>query len=183
MPMTIARRYARALAEAAESHYSGIMEALDAFAGIYRESPELREALDSPLVSVQQKSNILKAILERLQVSTLAGNFLHVLLAHYRLGLLDEIRAAFKSLVNERLGIVQMTLISASPLSGEQQKALHESFGELTHQKVDIEYRVDPDLLGGIRAEIKSTVYDGTVRGYLDRMREQLEAGRIGSAL
>lgn len=185
MPMAIAHRYARALAEAvgAQGNYSAIRDSLDAFAGIYRESAELREAFDSPMVSTQQKNHILEAILQRLAVPTLAGNFLHVLLAHYRLNLLDEIRAAFQSIVNERLGIVQMTLVSASSLSGEQQEALRESFGELTHQKVDVQYQVDPSLLGGARAQIKSTVYDGTVRGYLDRIREQLETGRVGSAL
>ncbi|MGH9327340.1 MAG: ATP synthase F1 subunit delta [Terriglobia bacterium] len=177
MPMAIAQRYARGLAEAAgaQKDYSGITKALEAFAGIYRESAELREVFDSPAVFFRQKNNVLAAILDRLQVPAIAGNFLHVLLAHYRLNLLDEIRNAFQRLANERLGIVQMTLVSASPLSVEQQEALRESFGEITQQKVDVKYQVDPSLLGGAKAQIRSTVYDGTVRGYLDRIRERLE--------
>ncbi|MGH9469107.1 MAG: ATP synthase F1 subunit delta [Terriglobia bacterium] len=179
MPMAVAYRYARALVEAAgpKADYSALRGALGDFAAVYAESAELREAFDSPAVAPHQKSGLLDAILDRLQTPELARNFLRVLLAHYRLNLLDDIMAAYQELVNERLGVVRMTVASALPLSEEQQRLLRESFGKLTGQKVDIQYQVDPELLGGARAQIRSTVYDGSVRGYLDRIREQLEAG------
>jgi F-type H+-transporting ATPase subunit delta len=49
-------------------------------------------------------------------------------------------------------------------------------FRELTGKQVELEFRTDRELLGGILAQIGSTVYDGSVRGNLARMREQLSA-------
>lgn len=178
MPMAVAYRYARALVEAAGANagYSTITSALNDFSAAYSESAELREVFDSPAVSPGQKMNVLTAILERLQPPHIVRNFLRVLLSHYRMGLLHEIIAAFQELANERMGVVRMSLSSALPLTKDQQAALHDSFGKLTGRDVDIHYQVDPNLLGGAKAQIHSTVYDGSVRGYLDRIREQLEA-------
>ncbi len=177
MPQAIAQRYARALAEVIgpKGDYAAVMRELEGFAAVYRESVELREVFDSPAILPEQKSKVLEAILKRLEASTMTTKFLRVLLAHYRLGLLEEVRAAFQDIVNGLEGIVRMTVVSASTLSGEQQAALHDRFGSLTQKKVEIEYRIDPQVVGGVQAQIKSTVYDGTVRGYLDRIREQME--------
>ena len=178
MPMAVAQRYASALAEISgpRGDYKQIAEDLASFAAVYQESSELREVFDSPAVLPRQKEKVLAAILDRLQTSELATRFLRVLLAHYRVNLLEEIRAAFQNIVNDRLGILQMKVVSASPLSQNQQTALQERFSDLTEKKVAAEYQVDPALVGGITAQIKSTVYDGSVRGYLDRIREQMGA-------
>jgi|SRR5579875_1128907 len=178
MSTAVAQRYARALAEAAgpAADFRRIAEDLESLTSTYRESAELRDVFESPAVSVQQKVKILEAILDRLGVIDLTRRFARVLLAHYRMGLLEEIRAAFQRIVNDRLGIVQMKVVSAAPLSGDAQAALEARFAELTRKKVEAEYQVDPSLLGGIMAQIKSTIYDGTVRGYLNRLREQLRA-------
>ncbi len=179
MPMAVAQRYARALAEAAgpDADYTRLARELDDFASAYQASAELREVLASPAVSPSQKSALIETLAKRLGSSEVTSRFLRVLLAHYRLPLLDEIRQAFRNYVQERLGVLTMSIVSASPLPEDERAALSERFSQLTRKKVEIDFQVDPTLLGGLRAQVRSTVYDGSVRGFLDRVREHLEAG------
>jgi F-type H+-transporting ATPase subunit delta len=177
MPEAIAERYARALVEVVgpAGDYRRVSQDLQNFASVYKESAELREVLQSPAVSPEQKMKVIRAILARLDALPVVANFLRVLTIHYRINLLDEIHLSFQNIINERLGIARMRVTSAAPLSAEQQAALRERFGKLTQKTLEIEYATDPSLLGGVLAQIKSTVYDGTIRGYLQRIREEME--------
>ncbi len=176
MAIAVANRYARALADvvARTANYRAVQSELESFSAAYRQSADLREVFETPAVGLPQKLKVLGTILGRLKVSTVTSNFLHVLAAHYRMGLLEEIRQAFARIVNERLGIVQVKVISAGELSQAEQKALRERFEEITRKKVELEVHRDEKLLGGIRAEIESTVYDGSIRSHLERIRLQL---------
>jgi F-type H+-transporting ATPase subunit delta len=178
MPEAVAERYARALVEVVgpEGDYGRVSRDLGNFASAYKESSELREVLQSPVVTPEQKTKVIEAILARLDASSITTNFLRVLMRHYRINLLDEIRLSFQNLTDERLGILKMRVTSAAPLSGEQQEVLRERFGNLTKKTIEVEYEIDPTVLGGVLAQIKSTVYDGTIRGHLQRIREEMEA-------
>jgi F-type H+-transporting ATPase subunit delta len=179
MPEAIAERYARALVEAIgpEGDYRRVSQDLKSFASVYKESSELREVLQSPIVTPDQKTKVIEAILRRLDASPVTTNFLRVLMRHYRINLLDEIHLSFQNIIDERLGVLKMRVTSAAPLSRDQQEELRERFGKLTRKTVEVEYEIDPNVLGGVLAQVKSTVYDGTIRGYLQRIREEMEAG------
>jgi F-type H+-transporting ATPase subunit delta len=176
--MAIANRYARALADVVSrtGDYRKILGELEDFGATYRESADLREVLKTPAVPLVEKTKVLEAILSRLEASTVASNFLRVLLAHYRLDLLEEVVQAYTKLVNERLGVVQVRISSAAELPEIEQRALRERFEKLTQKKVEVRFRIERDLLGGILAQVESTVYDGSVRGHLQRIRERLMA-------
>jgi F-type H+-transporting ATPase subunit delta len=176
--MVIANRYARALADvvAASGDYSKVLEELEDFQSVYRESLELKEVFASPAVAIPQKMRVLEAIGQRLGVSPVTLNFLRVLLANYRMPLLEEAVQAYRKIANDRMGIVQVTISSASDLSPAERESVAARFQGLTGKKVELEFRTDRELLGGILAQIGSTVYDGSVRGNLVRIREQLLA-------
>jgi len=178
MPMFIANRYARALADvvAASGDYRKVLAELEEFEGAYRESPELREVFDSPAVTLAEKLKVLEAIGQRLGESAVSLNFLRVLLANYRMPLLEEAVQAFRKIANDRQGIVQVTITSASELSERERTNVAERFRKLTGKQVELDFRIESELLGGMRAQIGSTVYDGSVRGSLARIREQLMA-------
>jgi len=178
MPMVVANRYARALAEvvAASGDYRRILQELQDFAGVYRQSRELQELFASPAVALPQKMKVLEAIGEKQAESPVTLNFLRVLLSNYRMPLLEEAVQAYRKIANDRLGVVQVTLSSASDLSEAERESAAARFRELTGKQVEIEFRIDSKLLGGIQAQIGSTVYDGSVRGNLARIREQLMA-------
>lgn len=176
MPEAVAQRYARAFAEALgpSVNFERAGEDLAAFAGVYAESAELREVFDSPAVRLEQKLGVLNAILARLETSPVAANFLRVLLTHYRIPLLGEIRSAFQTIVNGVLGVEEMRVVSATALTDGEREALAARFHDLTQKTVQIDYAVDPGLVGGVVAQIRSVIYDGSVRGSLERIRELL---------
>ena len=178
MPMVVANRYARALAEvvASSGDYRKVLRELQDFATAYRESLELREVFASPAVALPQKVKVLEVIGRELGESPVTLIFLRVLLANYRMPLLEEAVLAFRKIAYDRLGIVQVTISSASDLSDAERQSVAARFRELTGKQVELEFRIDSELLGGILAQIGSTVYDGSVRGNLARVREQLMA-------
>jgi F-type H+-transporting ATPase subunit delta len=176
LPTGVANRYARALADVAErqGNYRDIERELKDFAAAYRESSDLREVFETPAVPPEGKLKVLEAILERLGVSKVTSNFLHVLTAHYRMPLLEEIIPAFVSISNDRQGIVEVKVFAPTEISGTTLQALRASFERVTGKQVEVEFQRQEDLIGGLLAQIRSTVYDGSVRGRLDRIREKL---------
>ena len=176
MPMVVANRYARALADvvARTGEYRQVLEELVEFSALYRQSTELREVCETPVVPLPQKTKVLEAILERLGALPVTQNFLRVLLAHYRMALLEEVIQAFRKITNDRRGIVQVKVSSAAGLSEAERERLRARFEELTRKQAELEFHLDGQLIGGLVAQIGSTVYDGSVRGHLERMREQL---------
>jgi F-type H+-transporting ATPase subunit delta len=176
--MVVANRYARALADVvgAGGDYLKVFEELREFESVYRENSELREALDSPAVPLPQKTKVLEAVNQVLGSSPVTRNFLRVLLTNYRLGLLAEALQAYHKIANDRLGVVQVIVSSASELSAAEREGVAARFRDLTGKQVELEFRIDGELLGGILAQIDSTVYDGSVRGSLARIRQQLTA-------
>ena len=176
MSMAIANRYARALAEVLgpQGDFGAMQQELEDFAGVWRESDDLRQVLDAPTIPLEQKRRVLDTIIQRLGLSVTAGNFLRVLLVNYRLQLLEQVLQAFRETANERLGVVEVQVLCAQDLTPEEQQALQVRFAELTGKRVEIKFRRDEKLLGGIQARVGSTIYDGSVQGYLDRLRGQL---------
>ncbi len=178
MATAIASRYARALADVVSrsGDYRRAQEDLAAFAAVYRESAELREVLKTPAISVADKTKVMQAILARICTTPTLSNFFRVLLANYRLSLLDQIIEAFGKIVVDRMGIARVQISSAATLSPAEQQALVARFEAVTRRTVEARFNVVPTLLGGVTAQIGSTVYDGSVRGHLERIRERLTA-------
>jgi F-type H+-transporting ATPase subunit delta len=178
MPTVVANRYARALADvvAATGNYRQVLSELEDFSAAYRESLELREVCDTPAVTMAQKLTVLEALAGKLGSSHVTLNFLRVLMSHYRMPLLGEILPAFRSVAYARLGIARVKVSSGSSLSQGERELLQARFNELTEQQSELEFHLDADLIGGLVAQIGSTVYDGSIRGHLARIQEQLLA-------
>ena len=98
-----------------------------------------------------------------------------VLLAESRkLNYLPDLAEAYRERLLAHQNIVRAEVTSAAPLSPEKSKALEESLSNVTGKKVELSTSVDPELLGGVVAKIGSTVYDGSVKTQLERLRKEL---------
>jgi len=174
--MAVANRYARALADVLgpQGDYRRMLTELEDFTATYRQSAELRTVFESPAVAFADKTKVLAAIMERMGAAAFTANFLRVLLANYRMSLIDEVGQAFRKLAYERLGVTEVRIESAAALSDAEREALLGRFAEITARQVELEFHLNPELLGGVLAQIRSTVYDGSVRGNLQRIRQQL---------
>jgi F-type H+-transporting ATPase subunit delta len=150
------------------------VDQLRAFDEAFQSSAELRNVLLSPAVPMARKRALLTRLSREMRFSLPVRNFLCVVADHYRMGLLGEIRAALEQIVDERSGVVRAGVTSARELDGSQRASLEAQLARLAGKRVRAEYSVDDALIGGVIARIGSTVYDGSVRGQLDSLRQRL---------
>jgi len=174
-----ASRYARAFAESiAEKKLdpAQVSGQLDDFAYAWKESPELRLVFENPVFPAVQKVAVLDKLNEKIGLSPLVRNFLAVLIDHDRIGAFEEVVTEYRREMDRRQGIVEVSVVAARQLGDEERKSLEATVGELAGGRVKATYREDPELLGGVIVTIGSTVYDGSVRGRLDRLKDELVA-------
>ena len=179
MSLAIANRYARALADVALTDGSGLdpaaaLDQLSGFASLVRSSEELRNALLSPAVSISRKHAVISRLGETMGLHRIIRNFLYVTIDHRRSGQIDEIATAFQAVLDDRLGRVRAHVRSAQAIPDAQQQRLEAELSRLSGKTVQSEFQVDLELLGGANVRIGSTIYDGSVRGALDQLRQRL---------
>ena len=173
---TIARRYASALADVAiaAGEERDIQEELNTWESMIASSNELRQVVDSPTITLDEKRRVLNRLIERARPRPITANFLQVLLQNHRLGQLAAINQRFAQLLDERAGVVAATVTTARPMDGNSQDTLRENLAALTGKKVRLSFETDEELIGGLMARIGSTIYDGSVRNQLQQAKERL---------
>ncbi len=179
MPLAVATRYAKALVEVVVKPDSGLdtqqaVAQLRSFEAAVRESAELRTVLLSPAVQASRKRAVVSRLARDLGISRVIRNFLFVVIDHRRIAVLGEIREAFEQALDERTGVVRADVASARELNVAQRDELADVLGRLTGKRVRMEFAVDTGLLGGVKARIGSTVYDGSVRGRMKELHRRL---------
>jgi len=114
------------------------------------------------------------ALVAQMGASRTLRNFLWVVVDRGRTRLLPEIQIAFDKRLDERRGIVRAEVSSAHELAAQEKAELAAALTKLTGRKVEAQYRLDPALLAGTVVRVGSTIYDGSVRTQLERLRERL---------
>jgi F-type H+-transporting ATPase subunit delta len=174
-----AMRYARAFAQAVQDSKldsEAVGRQLDDFIFAWNESPELRQFFESPVFPPGQKVAVLDKLNERIGLAPAVRNFVAVLIDHDRIGAIGEVIEAYRREIDERLGVFEVDIVSARQLDDEERQKLEAEVGQVAGGRVKANYREDKNLLGGAVVTIGSTVYDGSVRGRLERLKEQLVA-------
>jgi F-type H+-transporting ATPase subunit delta len=174
-----AARYARALADVVlEAHLkaSEIQQQLKDFAAAWHVSAGLREVFLDPSIPSEEKVEVLDKMNARLGMAQQARNFVAVLINHGRIDAIDEVLAAFRQEMNARLSIAEVLVTTAHALKADEQRSLESRIAEMTKSQVSATFQEDASLLGGVIVKVGSTVYDGSVRGRLDRLKEELAA-------
>ncbi len=181
----VSLRYARAFAGVAASlklDAAKVQQQMQDFAATVDESHELREYLMDPSAPQEQKVRVIDAIAARLQMAPQVRNFFAVITAHRRLDELNEIIAEYIAVANEQAGLAEAQIISARLLNADDRKTLEAQIAKLAGGgagKVRATYSEDPALLGGAVIRIGSTVYDGSVRAQLQRLKQKLIAAQV----
>jgi F-type H+-transporting ATPase subunit delta len=173
----LASRYATALADAALERRDAerVQRDLAAFAGAFAESADLRNVLEAPSVAPELKRKVVEALAKRMNLAEQVRNFVFLLVDHRRTEMLREIQQAFHEALNARLGRADAMVTSARELGAAERKQLTAALERLTGKKIEAHFRRDVSLVGGAVVRVGSTVYDGSVREQLTRMRERLE--------
>jgi len=173
----VAGRYAGALfglareADALET-VEGEMKAL---AAMIDESHDLQSFLKSPVLGRAEQTAAVGAIAEKAGFSVLTTNFLKLVAANRRLFALEGMIRAFAARAAAHRGEIGAEAISAAPMNDEQIKALRLEIESSVGKAVNLETRVDPDLLGGLVVKIGSKMIDSSLRTKLNRLRTRMK--------
>lgn len=172
----IAKRYARAFFKIAgeENRYEQYAGELERFSILLKENRNLSEFLANPVFAHSDKKAVVETLLTKLALSPLTANFLKLLVDKRRIGILSEIEACYRDLVDDALKKVGVTVKTAFPLTDELTSRLQKGLEGLTGKRVEMTVQEDPTLLGGIVVRVGDTLYDGSIRNQLSSIRNRL---------
>jgi F-type H+-transporting ATPase subunit delta len=174
---TSANRYAKALFDVAleeKTDLAQIDRDLTTLVELLNSNVELKAAASRVGIPDAARKALMTAVAEKMAVAPPVRKVIALLAEKRKLNLLPDLAVAFRERLLAHQNVVRAEVTSAVPLSAEKMTALEASLSRTTGKKVDLSVAVDPELLGGIVARIGSTVYDGSVRTQLTKMRQQL---------
>jgi len=171
----VAKRYALALFSLAQEQQllETVEEELRVVKEVFFVNEELRAVLQSPKVSKEKKKEILTTGFS--SVNPYLLNTLMLLVDRHRQNEIIAVADEFSNLVNEARGVESAEVYSVRPLTDDERVALSSSFAaKIGKKSLQIENIVDSDLLGGIKVRIGNRIFDGSLRGKLDRLGRTL---------
>jgi F-type H+-transporting ATPase subunit delta len=180
MAAAFASRYARAFADVVASarlDATALDRQFNDFLATWDSSRELRELFINPAVPATQKVAILDKLNTKMGLQKELRNLLAVLINNDRIGEVHEVATAWRAEMQERLGIRQAEIVTARELGPQERAELVAGVGKLAGSRIEPTFKLDQSIIGGTVVRIGSTVYDGSVRGRLERLKEALIAG------
>lgn len=177
---SIAKRYATALLQVAleQGKLDEFEQQLQTISQAFAQNPVLQSAMASPVVAHSKKKALFTALAPKLGISPIVGNLIQVLIDHERVPELPLIGLIFRDLADEQKGRVRVQVTSATPLGGTEAK-LKGILENSLKQQVLLETKVDPGLLGGLVVRVQDRVFDASLKGELDRLKETLTAEAV----
>jgi len=171
---TVARPYAQAAFDLAKEAKSlAEWSSMLGFAAAVSADEAMREAIDSPNLSVTEQANLFIQVCEG-QLDDQGNNFVKLLAENRRLTLFPEIAALFEELRADAEGTLEATVISAKPMSEAQQKEMADALKARFNRDVVLKVEVDESIVGGAIIRAGDTVIDGSVRGKLEQFANAL---------
>jgi len=176
---TIARRYASALADVVikTGEIETVKSELKGWEDLIKSNVDLQDAFGNPAIPQAAKERVLDELLKRSMPSKTTSNFLRILLKNDRLMGLDEINERFALVIEERSGVVSAKVTSARELPDSERTELRSNLEKLTGKRLNINFGIDENIIGGVVTRIGSTIYDGSVRTQLENLKQQLVNG------
>lgn len=172
----ILQRYAQALLSVAQDNniVDQVGQDVGTILSLLKDSQDLREFLASPVFKAEDKKAVLTRVLGE-NVHPYTRNFLLILVDRRRIVLLEGICKEFQALLRKLNQTVLAEVTSVNELTDEQTQALKEKVMTLTGARsVELETKLDPDLIGGVIIKVGSQVIDASLRGQLRRISLRL---------
>ncbi|HEX9114188.1 MAG TPA: ATP synthase F1 subunit delta [Nitrospirota bacterium] len=172
----IAKRYAKALVQLAEEKKSVDQTRADlaAFVGAVDTLPAMQKLFASPVLPPESKKAVIGELAGKLNLQKTTQRFLEHLAETGRIRYIKDLHEAFLDILAQRQNRATVRLTTAAPLNNGDMADIKKKLEILTGKQVDIDSKVDASLIGGAKAQIGSTIYDGTIKNQLDKMRMKL---------
>ena len=174
---SVASIYARAFADVVfdmRLDAGKTLSELRALSALLHANPDLARVWESPAIAAEGKRSVLDSIVTREGFSKPVRNFVAVLIDHRRMHFFDAIVTHLGQELDARMGFAEAQITSFRDLSEPERRALEAQVAKVTGKKVRAEYSRDPAILGGAVVRVGSTIYDGSVLGQLERIRQQI---------
>ncbi len=177
--LAVARRYAKALiligkedgqAESYRNELEGVFD-------LFEKEKALELAVTNPLYVAANRRKVLETVIEKLNLSQVMSSFLMLLFDKGRIGFLDDINTYYQVLADELKGIARAELISAADLSSDAVDKIRTALSNMIQKDIVLEFKQDPNLIGGIVTRIGDLVLDGSIKTQLLNMKESLKRG------
>jgi F-type H+-transporting ATPase subunit delta len=174
-----ARRYAEAAFQVAsrDGTLAEWRSELDAAASVAGDERVIK-ILANPAIPVERRASVLAELLGD-RASRPVQNLIQLLLRRGRIEALPRVAAEFRRLDDDRQGITKATATTAATLTPDEVKALTARLERATVRRIALDVEVDPSLLGGLVVRVGDRMIDGSVRGRLERLRNQLISGAL----
>jgi F-type H+-transporting ATPase subunit delta len=176
----LAERYGRALLGVAldkKSDLDRIAKELEDFQALLEREGRLQAALGAPTVPVAKRIEILESVLAKANLEPETLNLLRLLAKNERVPLVSFVAESFRRLVLEHKQIQPGEVVSAHPLSSDQKARLAGQLGQALGKKMELSYRTDPEILGGVVVRVGNRVFDASVETQLRRFKEKALSG------
>jgi F-type H+-transporting ATPase subunit delta len=172
----IAKRYAKALVQLAEENKSVDQTRADlaAFVGAVDSLPAMQKLFASPVLTPDNKKAVIRELAGKLNLQQTTQRFLEHLAETGRIRYVKDLHEAFLDILAQRQNRATVRLTTAVPINNGDLSDIKKKLEILTGKQVDIDSKVDVSLIGGARAQIGSTIYDGTIKNQLNKMRMKL---------
>jgi len=172
----VATRYAQALLEVAlhkKTDLDRIGKELEGFQSLLERESALAAALAAPTIPAVKRVAILEAVLASAKVAPEIMNLLRLLARNERVPLVPFVAESFRRLVLEHKQIQPGEVVSAHALSSDQKKRLAGQLGQALGKTMELSYRTDPEILGGVVVRVGNRVFDASVTTQLHRFKEK----------
>jgi len=173
----VGERYASALFDLAEGE--GRIEAVEndlrAFKRMFAESQDLRRLLQNPAFSREDRGKALGAVAERAGFEPLTRKVLGLLAANRRANAAPAMADAYIRMATERRGVVAAEVVTAVPLTDAQAEGVRSALRQSLGKDPEITTRVDPAILGGLRVNVGSRLFDSSLKSRLDQLKFALQ--------
>jgi F-type H+-transporting ATPase subunit delta len=174
---TLGRRYAEAAFQLAmrdkalDAYGDGLDLAVRMLSG-----GDVLDILRNPARPLAERMQLVDTLLAK-RMPEPVRKIVGLLVAGGKVDRLESVATAYRRLLNREHGVVEAVATPSAPLGGEETAALQRKVAQMTGKTVDLRVVVDEALIGGLTVRVGDTLYDASVRGRLERLRERLVAG------
>lgn len=139
---------------------------------------EVKEFLNNPLLTTTKKIVIVDEISKKLKFQKFFSNFLKVIARHNRLSQLNNINKHFDEIIRAENNKINVEVTTSIEISNDINNNLIEKLENLTKKKINLENKIDPNILGGIIIKIGSTMIDSSIKTKLEKYRFSMKGDR-----
>jgi ATP synthase F1 delta subunit len=153
------------------------IEELSAVKALIGKCPELKRVLEGPQFSPEEKDTVIAHLAKAFSMSEGSAKYLDFLVKNGYINDLPEILDSALAIYMERMKKAKARVLSSISLGEKAEARLLTALRKLTGRDVEVDFVVDPSILGGVLVEAGSAMFDGSLRGQLRLLKEELIKG------